>query len=72
MLQPGQYEDLETIAEGWNVPAATAAYAILAEFLSGCRGLPLELGPIGLKVSASCRILAAQGVPVSPKEPCDE
>jgi hypothetical protein len=43
VLQPGQFADLETIAEGWDVPVATAAYAMIAVFLSDARQRVLDL-----------------------------
>ena len=70
-LQPGQYADLLTIAEGWGVPPATAAYAMVATFLSGCRQRSLDLGPAGLKIAASSRILAAQGIHAQNQPPQD-
>ena len=44
MLQPGQYSDLELIAEGRGVPTGTAAYAMITEFLSGRRQRALDPG----------------------------
>ena len=69
MLTPGQRADIDTIAEGWGVPPATAAYAMVATFLSKARQRALDLGPAGLKLSASCRILAAQGVHATREAP---
>ncbi len=70
-LQAGQHADLLTIADGWGVPPATAAYAMVATFLSGCRQRSLDLGPAGLKIAASSRILAAQGIHAQTQPPQD-
>ena len=61
-LQAGQYADLIAIAEGWGVPPATAAYAMVAQFLADCRGHHVHLGPLGLRIAASSIILKAQGL----------
>ncbi len=71
MFRPPEYADLEAIAEGWGVPPATAAYAMVATFLSGCRQRSLDLGPAGLKIAASSRILAAQGIHAQSQPPQD-
>ncbi len=34
MFRPPEANDLETIAEGWGVPVATAVWAIVAEQLT--------------------------------------
>ena len=68
-LQEGEHADLLYIAEGWGVPPATAAYGMVATFLSGGRQRSLDLGPAGLKIAASSRILAAQGVHAQTESP---
>ena len=70
-LQKGQHADLLAIAEGWGVPPATAAYAMVATFLSGCQQRSLDPGPAGLKIAASARILAAQGIHAQTEPPQD-
>ena len=61
-LREGQYADLRTIAEGWGVPPATAAYAMVVTFLAECRRNPVDLGPVGVKIAASSLMLTAQGL----------
>jgi len=36
-LTPGQLSDIQHIAQAWCVPPSTAAYGIIAQFLSECR-----------------------------------
>ena len=62
-LTPGQYHDADLIATAWDVPIATALYAMVAHYLSDCRGLAApELGDLGLQIAASCKILDSMGV----------
>lgn len=60
MVTEGDYADLESIAEGWNVPLSTAAYAMVATELAASRSMALDLGQLGLQFSSSVRLLAAQ------------
>ncbi len=68
-LRPGQAADLADIAAGWGVPPATAAYAMVASFLSDCRRAPAELGKEGLQLRAACLLLKRMGEPAG--EPPD-
>jgi hypothetical protein len=61
-LRPGEHADLLTIAEGWSVPPATAAFAMVATFLADCRKNTLDLGSVGIKMAAASLLLTAQGL----------
>ena len=50
-------DDLEAIAEGWGVPVATAAWAIIVEQLARWRRQAPELGPHGLTIAAAVTVL---------------
>ena len=53
--------DLLTIAEGWGIPLATAAYVMIAVYLAECRQGTVNLGHVGVKIAATSRRLAALG-----------
>jgi hypothetical protein len=57
MFRPPEADDLETIAEGWGVPVATAAWAIIAEQLARWRRQAPDLGPHGLAIAAATTVL---------------
>ena len=73
MFRPPEADDLETIAEGWGVPVATAAWAIIAEQLARWRRQAPELGPHGLAIAAAATVLQMPlrapdaGDPVEPR-----
>jgi len=50
-------DDLETIAEGWGVPVATAVWAIVVEQLARWRRQAPDLGPHGLAIAAAATVL---------------
>jgi hypothetical protein len=60
-MRLAELEDLHTIAAGWNVPAATAAWALLHDQLARCRGQSPELGEHGLAIAAGLRVLRERG-----------
>ena len=62
MLRPGQYADLDAVAEGWGVPIGTAAWAILAEQLAKWRGSAPDLGLVGMKRAATAHALTQAGL----------
>ena len=43
-MRPSELGDLATIARAWNVPVATAGYALRHRALRECRGLAPDLG----------------------------
>ena len=45
MFRPPEADDLDTIAEGWGVPVATAVWAIVVEQLARWRRQAPDLGP---------------------------
>jgi len=57
MFRPFEADDLDTIAEGWGVPVATAAWAIIAEQLARWRRQAPELGPHGLAIASAITVL---------------
>ena len=56
-VRPGEFEDLEAIAEAWRVPIATVAWAIVADQLARWRKVPLELGPLAIPLIAARQVL---------------
>ena len=69
MLRPGEKADLETVAEGWGVPPATAAWAIVSEQLAKWRHEQPELGAVGVARAAASHTLLKAGMPqVEPSE----
>ena len=56
-VRPGEFEDLEAIAEAWGVPIATVTWAIVADQLSRWRKVPLELGSLTIPLVAARRVL---------------
>ena len=62
-LRPGEMADLETLSRAWNVPPATAAWAVLASYISDCRSEALTLGEHTLAIAASAKLCAAMRVP---------
>ena len=60
MFRPPEADDLETIAEGWGVPVATAAWAIIVEQLARWRRQAPDLGPPGLAIAAAVTVLGMQ------------
>jgi hypothetical protein len=72
MFRPPEADDLDTIAEGWGVPVATAVWAIVVEQLARWRRQAPELGPQGLAIAAAAAVLQMQtGIPAaaSPEQP---
>ena len=57
MFRPPEADDLETIAEDWGVPVATAVWAIIAEQLARWRRQAPDLGPHGLAIAAATTVL---------------
>ena len=57
MLRPGEREDIETLAEAWGCPPATAAWCVLATELARLRGDRVDLGELGIAIRASFRAL---------------
>ncbi len=57
MFRPPEYADLETIAQGWGVPVATAQWAIVIGELARYRRRAPELGEHGLAIAAAVRVL---------------
>ncbi len=55
-FRPGEFRDLEAIAEAWGVPVATAVWAIVHERLAQFRGKPVELGEHGLAITAGLAV----------------
>lgn len=64
MFRPFEADDLETIAEGWGVPVATAAWAIIAEQLARWRRQAPELGPHGLAIASAITVLRMEDADV--------
>ena len=61
-LNDGQHADLDRIAEAWEQPPATAAYAFVARFLSQARDQCLKGGQdVTLAIGASIVLLRASG-----------
>ena len=59
-IRPGEAADLRKIADGWGVPPATAAWAILHEALRRARRRAPELGPAGLAIAAGVALLGRE------------
>jgi hypothetical protein len=57
MFTPVEYADLETIADGWGVPIATALWAIVASELSRLRRRTPEYGQHGIAIAAAVTVL---------------
>jgi len=57
-LRVDEFEDLRQIAEAWDIPVATAGWAILSNYFSTLRNQAPSLGSIPLK--ASRHIVAQQ------------
>ena len=57
-LRPSEYDDLATIAAGWDVRLATAAWAILSTELARARREAPDLGGYGVAIAAGLRVLA--------------
>jgi hypothetical protein len=57
MFRPPEADDLDTIAEGWGVPVATAVWAIVVEQLARWRRQAPDLGPHGLAIAAATTVL---------------
>ena len=55
-FRPGEFRDLQAIAEAWGVPLATAVWAIVSERLAKWRAKPVELGEHGLAITAGLAI----------------
>ena len=67
MFRPPEADDLDTIAEGWGVPVATAVWAIVVEQLARWRRQAPDLGPQGLAIAAAATVLQ-----MSPRTPHSE
>ena len=61
--RPGEMVDLETISRAWGVPPSTAAWAIVASYISDCRSEALTLGEHTLGIAACCKLGASMRVP---------
>jgi hypothetical protein len=61
MFRPPEYADLETIAEGWGVPIATAVWAIVVSELARWRSMPPEYGKQGIAIAAATTVLRLRG-----------
>ena len=62
----GDLADLRTIAEGWDVPVATAAYGLLGTELARARGRMTRHSPsLSLGLAAAIDLLREQGWHVS-------
>ena len=62
MVRVGEYADLEAVAEGWGVPIATAAWAIVSEQIAKWRGIQPDLGRDGVKIAAASHALVIRGI----------
>lgn len=56
-LTPAELADLADVARAWNVPAGTAAWAIVHTFLRKARARAPELGDVGVAIAASAAVL---------------
>lgn len=56
MMRPGEWDDLEAIADAWRVPVATAGWAIVADYLGRLRGVRADLAEAGIGIAAAQRI----------------
>ncbi len=57
MFRPPEHDDLQTIADAWGVPVATAVWAIVIGELARYRRQAPELGEHGLAIAAATRVL---------------
>ena len=57
MFRAPEYADLETIAEGWGVPVATAVWAIVVGELARWRREEPNYGDAGLAIAAAATVL---------------
>lgn len=63
MVRPGELDDLQQLATGWDVSLSAAGWALLSDLLAELRGQRPTLGaPSLLLVAASRRVLDRSGV----------
>jgi hypothetical protein len=65
LFRPGEYEVLRMIARAWEVPVATATWALIHEELRRIRRLPPEQGGVAALAAAAMRNIRAAGGPSS-------
>ena len=61
MFRPPEHDDLETIAEAWGVPVATAVWAIVVDQLARWRREAPEYGKYGLAIVTATTVLCLRG-----------
>lgn len=66
----GELEDLRAIAKAWDVPAATAAWAIVADYISKAKGKKTDLGDqeVALRIATKILSRTANGYDKQPEE----
>ncbi len=61
LFRPPEHQDLQTIAEAWGVPVATAVWAIVAGELARFRREAPNYGQAGLAIAAATTVLRLRG-----------
>ncbi len=59
-FRQSELHDLEEIAEAWELPKATVAWAMVHSELQKCRRRAPNLGEAGLAIAAAARVLGRQ------------
>ena len=57
MFRPDEYKDLCALADSWQIPVATAVWAIVGDQLARFRKRAPELGEHGLAIAAALVVL---------------